>query len=132
VTLPVEKLGVGNAGDVGVFCSDEPSAAVSGRQPDLPPELMAAVRELAPPSTNVLLVGSHGAQWAGGDPAVDRDPATDGEAIVGAQPEDVVPGMDEQVSALLARVASALGQIGARRSGSFVAHKPVPPFSGTA
>jgi trehalose-6-phosphatase len=208
--LPAEKPGVGsagdggnagdgNAGDVGVLHSDKPSATVSGRQPDLPPELMAAVRELAArprilvaldfdgvlapivddpsaarplpeagpvlqrlataagvqvalvsgrtlgdlrrlasPPPNVILVGSHGAQWADGDPAEEGDdpaaagdPAAEGEAIGGAQPEDVVPGtdedvpgMDEQARALLARVTSALEQISARHPGSFVEHKP--------
>lgn len=84
-------------------------ALVSGRT-------LADLRRLADPPPGALLVGSHGAQFAGppGTGLVTSEPV----------PEDVVPGMDEQAQALLGRVTAALDEISTRHPGTFVERKP--------
>jgi trehalose-6-phosphatase len=109
-------------------------ALVSGRT-------LADLRRLADPPGGALLVGSHGAQFAGppgydipeaecsaSDRSASDRSASDRSASDGPEveslPEDVVPGMDEQTQALLARVTSALDRISARHPGTFVERKP--------
>jgi trehalose-phosphatase len=87
-------------------------ALISGRT-------LADLRRLAAPPPAAVLVGSHGAQFATGDP-------TAGAAVPGdgPDPEEVIPGMDERARALLARVTAALEQISGRHPGTFVERKP--------
>jgi trehalose-6-phosphatase len=106
-------------------------ALISGRT-------LADLRRLAQPPAAALLVGSHGAQFAG--PVVVPDPSA-GTTIAAGDPgdtgaaagdtgqaialaEDVVPGMDEQAQELLARVTAALDRISERHPGTFVERKP--------
>jgi trehalose-phosphatase len=84
-------------------------ALVSGRT-------LADLRRRAGPPPTALLVGSHGAQFAGPPGMQDQ--------TVGPLPEDVVPGMDEQARTLLTRVTGALDGISARHPGTFVERKP--------
>jgi trehalose-phosphatase len=86
-------------------------ALVSGRT-------LGDLRRLADPPPTAFLVGSHGAQCAGGDQVAAAGTAGEG------QPEDVIPGMDESARALLARVTRALEQISARHPGTLVERKP--------
>lgn len=116
-------------------------ALVSGRT-------LADLRRLARPPAPALLVGSHGAQFAGADRCPDdaaEDPAgargagsrgaePQGVGSPGAQPpggdrddvdpESVIPGMDQAAQALLVRVTAALDLIAQRHPGTFVERKP--------
>ncbi len=94
-------------------------ALISGRT-------LADLRRLADPPPAALLVGSHGAQFADGAPGTPAPgtPASGTRQPGESDPESVIPGMDEQAQALLARVTAALDQISTRHSGTFVERKP--------
>lgn len=106
-------------------------ALVSGRT-------LADLRRLARPPAPALLVGSHGAQFAGADRRPDDAAAEpsgadphgadpDGAGSPGADgvdPESVIPGMDQAAQELLVRVTAALDLIAQRHPGTFVERKP--------